>query len=146
MRLGFRTTVVALLGLLAAFACSAGGGDQCLNPVPEFPSCRGTSDSDFNAGGTRSAFGGAPGGVTSPPVGGASAMGTAGSGTSTGNASGGGSSDSAGSTGENPGAGGDGAIDPDAPSAGASGAAGAAGAAGSLDDSPRPGINAPRVF
>ena len=118
MRLRFRTPVVALLSLLAVIACSA-GGDQCLNPIPDLPSCGNKHGSDFNGGGA--------GPVSNVPgVGGASATGSGGFGTNDSSGVPGGNN-AAGSSADSAGAGGDSAIEPSVP---------AAGAAGSPDDLP----------
>jgi hypothetical protein len=135
MRFRFRAIFVAS-PLFVAIACS-GGGDQCLNPIPDFPSCRSNDDSGFHTGGAPS--GAAAAGANGVPTvsGGAAAMGTAGAGVASGDRGGAGNEQAAGSSSEDfGGAGGDSAIDPAASEAGSAGAAGAVGVAGSLGDLP----------
>jgi hypothetical protein len=60
MRFGFRATFVVSLSLLAVIAC-VGGENQCLNPHPDLPSCRGVKGSG--------APGGSSGGSSSVPTG-----------------------------------------------------------------------------
>jgi len=121
MRIGSRALIVGLPSLLLAIACLS-GENQCLNPHPDLPSCRGTDNNPGSFGG-KSSVAGAPGTNTgNPSSGGTSASGSAGrASTGGGNepneGAAGSSSDDAG------GAGGDSALEPGV-DGGAGGAAG----------------------
>ena len=137
MRFRFRAIFVAS-PLFVAIACSGGGG-QCLNPIPDFPSCGSKDDgTGFNSGGASSSAAGR--GVVDgvPSASGAPAMGAGGSGVAAGGDRGGTPNEPAAGTASEDfgGAGGDSATDPAAPEAGAAGAVDAAGAANGLGDLP----------
>src|SRR6187549_4145042 len=66
MRIRFRATFVTLLSLFVAIAC-VGGGDQCLNPQPDLPSCRNGASSPGNSAGSSSVPGPAAGGANGAP-------------------------------------------------------------------------------
>jgi hypothetical protein len=120
MRIGSRALVVGLPSLLLAIACLS-GENQCLNPQPDLPSCRGT-DSNPGSFGGKSSFAGAPGTNTPTPAGGASSSGSAGrSSIDDGNSPNEGAAGS--SSGDAGGAGGDSAFEPIV-DGGAGGAAG----------------------
>jgi len=126
MRIGFRSVVVVSASLFLAIAC-LGGENQCLNPQPDLPSCRG-NDSAGHFGGAL-AIAGAPGSnIGNPSSGGSSPTGGSGSGSVIVDQDGGPPNEgAAGSDGDLAGAGGDSAMSEPPINGGAGGAGGAAG-------------------
>lgn len=122
---GFRAVVVASLSLLMAIACMGSGENQCLNPVPELPSCRNASEPGPAGGAPGNAAGGTKNGNS---FAGSAQTASGGSAIHIGDDAGPPvpSQGAAGQSGDFAGAGGDSAFEPGV-IAGAGGAAGAAG-------------------